>query len=99
MVRTGWERTIMTKYLRIAIAVLLLPTLALGLPRGAAAVTPESPEVKAVIDKAFKYLETADDNRLGGKCLIGLAFLKNGGDEKHAKVDAAVQACLAATRG
>jgi hypothetical protein len=69
------------------------------LPEPATAVTPESPEVKAVIDKALKFLETADDHRLGGKCLIGLAFLKNGADETHPKVAAALQACLNATRG
>ncbi len=89
----------MKKYRSYLVAVLLISTLALGLPRPACAVTPESPEVKAVIDKAFKFLETADDPRLGGKCLIGLAFLKNGSDEKHPKVEAAVQACLEATRG
>jgi hypothetical protein len=69
------------------------------IPRIALAVTPESPEVKAVLAKAFKYLETADDNRLGGKCLIGMAFLKNGADEQHPKIKAAVDACVASTRG
>jgi hypothetical protein len=68
-------------------------------PGDASAVTPESPEVRAVLDKAFKWLETADDGRLGGKCLIGLAFLKNGADEQHPKVQAAIKACQAVTQG
>lgn len=89
----------MSRVLRLWIALLLIPVVVIGWPRHASAVTPESPEVKAVIDKALKFLETADDNRLGGKCLIGLVFLKNGGDENHPKVDAALQACLEATRG
>lgn len=89
----------MCKYLRLSIALLFIPVVVIGWPRQAAAVTPESPEVKAVIDKAFKFLETADDPRLGGKCLIGLCFLKNGADEKHPKVDAALQACLTAAKG
>ena len=88
----------MNHAVRCAVAILLGATL-LAAPRRAAAVTPESPEVKAVIDKALKFLETADHERLGGKCLIGLAFLKNGADEQHPKVAAAVEACLAATRG
>jgi hypothetical protein len=84
---------------RVFACVSLCATLAWGVPQRAEAVTPESPEVKAVLEKAFKYLETADDPRLGGKCLIALAFLKNGADENHPKVDHAVQACLAATKG
>src|SRR6476620_2683122 len=77
------------------LSVALLPSL----PRTADAFTPESPEVRAVIKKAFKYLETAKEGRLGGQCLIGLAFLKDGADEKHPKVVEAVNACLAATKG
>lgn len=67
--------------------------------RSAPAVTPDSPEVKAVLDRAFKYLETASDNRLGGKCLIGLCFVKRGETEAHPQVQAAVAACQAAVAG
>jgi hypothetical protein len=88
----------MNKIVRWAVALSFLTAVLLHSPP-ATAVTPESAEVKVVIDKAFKFLETADDNRLGGKCLIALAFLKNGGDEKHPKVAAAIEACLASTRG
>lgn len=64
----------------------------------ASAVTPESKEVRAVIEQGLQYLSTATDGRLGGKCLIGLAFLKDGADESHPKVKEAVTACLAATK-
>lgn len=67
--------------------------------RPAYAATPESKEVRAVVEKGLKFLETANDGRLGGKCLIGLAFLKDGADESHAKVKEAVNACLAQTKG
>ncbi len=70
-----------------------------SLPRIATAHTPESPEVRAVIKKGLKYLETAKEGRLGGRCLIGLAFLKDGADEKHPKIVAAVDACIASTKG
>lgn len=70
-----------------------------SLPRIATAHTPESPEVRAVINKGLKYLETCKEGRLGGQCLIALAFLKDGADEKHPKIVAAVNACQAATKG
>ncbi|QDU28192.1 Prenyltransferase and squalene oxidase repeat protein [Anatilimnocola aggregata] len=85
-------------HLRWLSGLLVFATLACGPWRSARAVTPDSPDVKAVLDKAFQFLETADDARLGGKCLIGLAFLKNGADEKHPKIEAAVKACIAATK-
>jgi len=66
--------------------------LALG-GQPAFAVTPESAEVKQVIERGLKFLETSQDGRLGGKCLIGLAFLKNGRDRSHAKIVEALNAC------
>lgn len=68
-------------------------------PGSAAAHTPDSPEVRTVIKKGLKYLETSKEGRLGGRCLIALAFLKDGADEKHPKVVEAVNACLASTKG
>ncbi len=59
----------------------------------ALAVLPDSPEVKAVLAKAFKYLETAQESRLGGKCLIGLCFLKRGDKDTHPQIQEAVKAC------
>jgi hypothetical protein len=63
----------------------------------ALAVTPESPEVRAVIEKGLKFLETKSDDRLGGKCLVALAFLKNGASDEHKRVVEAVAACQAKT--
>ncbi|MEX2173948.1 MAG: hypothetical protein WD872_06265 [Pirellulaceae bacterium] len=67
-------------------------------PPAASAIAPDSPEVRKILDKAFEYLATANDGRLGGKCLIGLAFLKDGKPEDHPKVDAAIKACQAAAK-
>ena len=64
----------------------------------ARAVTPDSPEVRKVLDKAFAFLATAPEGRLGGQCLIGLTFLKDGKDESHAKIAEAVTACKNATK-
>jgi hypothetical protein len=67
-------------------------------PAPARAVTPDDPEVRKVIDKALEYLATAPEGRLGGRCLIGLAFLKDGKDESHPKIAEAVTACKNATK-
>ena len=84
---------------RLTVGIAAAVAIAALAPRPALAVTPESKEVRAVIDRGLKYLSTANEGRLGGKCLIGLAFLKDGADESHAKVKEAVDACLAATKG
>jgi hypothetical protein len=59
----------------------------------ALAATPDSPEVKQIVDRALKYLESGDDARLGGQCLIGLAFHKAGRMADHPKIAAALKAC------
>src|SRR5262245_16490190 len=66
--------------------------------RPAIAVTPESPEVRKLIDDGLKLLGSADgapvDNnmrKLGGKCLVGLAFIKAGKPE-HPRVKEALEA-------
>lgn len=81
---------------RLQIAFLLACCAVVG-PTGrfASAVTPESPEVKAVVEKALKYLDDKVEPRLGGKCLIGLCFLKNNRPATHPKVVEAVNACKA----
>lgn len=66
-----------------------------SLPAGA--VTPDSPEVRQVVDKGLKYLETTNDERLGGKCLVALAFLKNGASHGHRRVVEAIEACRSLT--
>lgn len=57
------------------------------------AVNPESPEVRQLIDDALKYLESNSDQRLGGRCLIALAFLKDGASSTHPRVVEALEAC------
>lgn len=90
----------MTAYgCRFAFQCLLALTSALVLSSSARAVTPDSPEVRKVIDKGLEYLATASDGRVGGKCLIALAFLKDGKDETHPKIAEAVTACQNAARG
>jgi HEAT repeats len=63
------------------------------LPQNTArAVTPDSPEVQKLVDSALAFLEKNGHELLGGKCLLGLAFLKaDRGD--HARVSEALAAC------
>ncbi|WP_425616340.1 hypothetical protein NA78x_006288 [Anatilimnocola sp. NA78] len=63
--------------------------------RPAAAVTPDSAEVKAVVAKALKFLETANHDQIGGKCLIGMVFKQTGTDANHPKIKDAIAACQA----
>jgi hypothetical protein len=55
--------------------------------------TPESPEVKKVVESALAFLAQKSDPRLGGKCLIGLAFQK-AGKTNHPKIREAIDECL-----
>lgn len=59
------------------------------------AVTPDSPEVRALIGQGLKYLESKTDHRLGGKCLIALAFLKSEASHDHPRITEALEACQA----
>src|SRR3954454_15440427 len=59
--------------------------------------TPDSPNVKKVVSAALKFLESHTDEHLGGKCLIGLAFLK-AGKLDHPKVREAVAECAKMVR-
>ena len=69
----------------------------LAFPQTSSAITPDSPEVQRLIKSGFKFLEsTHGDSTLGGNCLVGLAFLKNGASPDHPKVVYAVKACQAA---
>ena len=61
----------------------------------AQAVTPESPEVQKLVNSALRYLENNTDHRyeeLGGKCLVGLAFLK-AGQPDHPRIREAIEDC------
>ena len=67
-----------------------LALLVLGVGREAAALTPESPVVKAAIEKAVAFLESpaGHDDRPGAQALVGLVFLKNHADPKHPRIAA-----------
>lgn len=75
--------------------LLLLLMLMSGALPDCQAVTPESPEVRVIVDQGLKYLETHTDERLGGRCLVALAFLKNGASPDHPRIKEAATACEA----
>ena len=58
-------------------------------------VTPESPEVRKLIDEGKAYLEQNTEEKLGGKCLIALVFLKEGAPLSHPRIQEALEACKA----
>ena len=78
------------RLLALAIGISLLAA-----AQSASAYTPESPEVKAAIERGLAYLEKvgAQENRLGGKCLIGLCFWKNKRPIEHPLIQAAIKMC------
>src|SRR5688572_25238799 len=55
--------------------------------------TPDSPEVKKVVESALGFLAQKTDDRLGAKCLIGLAFHK-AGRTNHPRVREAIDDCI-----
>ncbi|MEM8947095.1 MAG: prenyltransferase/squalene oxidase repeat-containing protein [Planctomycetota bacterium] len=57
------------------------------------AVTPESPEVRKMIERGLQSLDGHSETRLGGLCLIALAFIKDGASPDNPHVLAAVEAC------
>jgi uncharacterized protein (DUF433 family) len=59
----------------------------------AVALSPQSPEVLALVDKGLRYLEKQNDDRLGGKCLVALAFHKRGMPNDHPRIREALDAC------
>jgi hypothetical protein len=63
-----------------------------AVPFARAGVTPESPEVRKLVDSGLNYLSSNTDTRLGGKCLIALAFFKAGRTD-HPRVREAIEAC------
>lgn len=62
-------------------------------PSYASAVTPESPEVRQLIEEGLQSLDGHGEKRLGGLCLIALAFVKDGASPDNIHVQAAVEAC------
>lgn len=59
----------------------------------ASAVTPESPKVRELIESGLASLDGHKEERLGGLCLIALAFIKDGAPPDNPHVVAAVEAC------
>lgn len=59
-----------------------------------AALTPKSPEVKAAVEKALRYLEHDQDPRSGAKALFGLALMKGDAKPDNARVQDALKAVL-----
>jgi len=57
------------------------------------AVTPESPEVRKLIVEGLQSLEGHSEERLGGLCLIALAFFKDGASPSNPHIQVAVEAC------
>jgi len=75
-------------------AVTAAALLGLLLSASARAYTPESPEVQQAVAKAIEFLESdaaAEEHRIGGRALIGLALLKHGADPDHRRVGEAVE--------
>ena len=68
-------------------ALLVALPLVVAYPPVAHAYTTESPEVKAMVNKALNYLEGQPElpRRLGGKSLIGLALVKGNRPQDHPK--------------
>jgi hypothetical protein len=59
----------------------------------AAGESPDSPNVRKVVNAALGFLEGKSDERLGGKCLVALAFLKTGKLD-HPKIKEAIEECI-----
>ena len=84
---------------RVGVLAALVGLAATG---AALALTPESPEVRKLVAEGLEVLEEpvaanedANALRLGGKCVMGLAFIK-ANKPNHPRVDEAVEACRAA---
>lgn len=67
-----------SRALRIALGAALMICMAGGWPPAARAYTPESPEVKAMLQKAKEFLAKHNERRVGGKALIATVFTKSG---------------------
>jgi len=77
----------------IAFALLIL----CGIVRPAQAYTPDSPEVRALVNRGVNFIEKHAQggyySRLGGTCLVGLTMYKYYGNADHPLVRAAVKKC------
>lgn len=76
-----------------AVALFVVVCLLSSFAPPAAAITPESPEVKALIERSLSYLSSANHDKIGGRCLVALAFKKNGRDPNFGKIRDAITGC------
>jgi len=78
---------------RIGALAALAAVLWVGSDCPAAKYSPDSPEVRKLVDRAIKFLESeeAGDERPGARALVGLALLKSGAKASHPKIVQAVQ--------
>jgi len=69
--------------------------LALAFVHPAIAYTPESPKVRAAIDRAVEALlaDRGSDGRLGAQCLAGITLLKAGTPPEHARIQRIAEEC------
>lgn len=74
---------------------LLAATIVLSCAFTARAYTPESPEIKAAIERGLTFLQVhgKEETRLGGKCLVGLCFWKCGRPIDHPLVQEGITTC------
>ncbi len=61
-------------------------------------LSPKHPRVQKAVERALAFLEKQSENRVGGKALVGLTFVKAGRDESHPKVKEALDAVQAQAR-
>jgi hypothetical protein len=64
-----------------------------------APLTPESPEIRAAIERGTKWLETTADPRWGSKPLVGLVMVKKGAPAEHPRIVEAVETLRKFTTG
>ncbi|MCP4192096.1 MAG: hypothetical protein GY768_15900 [Planctomycetaceae bacterium] len=68
-------------------------------PTATSAYTPQSREVKKMLDKALTFIEKSGDaSRLGGKALVGLAMIKGNRPKDHPKIKEAISGCRDAAK-
>ncbi len=89
----GKERAFGDRVRRVFSGTMALLLVLLLRPNFSVAVTPESPEVRQLIEEGLASLEDHSEHRLGGICLIALAFVKEGASADNHHIQAAVRAC------
>ncbi len=67
-------------------------------PNTAWGYNPKSPKVRAIVQRARTFLAKSKPQDLGHKCLVGLALVKSGDNDKSPQVQAAIASCRAAIR-